>query len=277
MRCGRIGRTFEHGGFPRPVVLAVGRRIGLVARRRGRRRGHQPPASRAVISTSCTSARPTTSWTAWARASQAPRSRRRQRRRPAGRSRAAGGRGERSAGCVGRAPRGRGAVVQRRQCRAAHAYAVRTTVLFEERPVRPDLLSAERSRSWTPLPLQRGAVQGVCRSDVGSLRFPRARALGTVDPVRAVQIGVKGPCYRLERWLAMKRLVGFLFVALIVWLIFTQPATAANIVKDIGAILTTAAHNVTSFFTQVPQISPVADLRRRVASGPVALPPRRSP
>jgi hypothetical protein len=65
-----------------------------------------------------------------------------------------------------------------------------------EQPVQPDLLSAERSRSWTPLPLQRGAVQGVCRSDVGSLRFPRARALGTVDPVRAVQIGVKGPCYR---------------------------------------------------------------------------------
>ena len=51
--------------------------------------------------------------------------------------------------------------------------------------------------------------------------------------------------------MAMKRLVGFLFVALIVWLIFTQPTTAANIVKDIGAILTTAAHNVTSFFTQV--------------------------
>ena len=103
-----------------------GRSRGGLAHRAGRsttRAAAWPStaASRAVISTSCTSARPTTSWTAWARASQAPRSRRRQRRRPAGRSRAAGGRGERSAGCVGRAPRGRGAVVQRRQCRAAHS------------------------------------------------------------------------------------------------------------------------------------------------------------
>ena len=49
----------------------------------------------------------------------------------------------------------------------------------------------------------------------------------------------------------MRRLIGFLFLALIVWLIFTQPTTAANIVNDIGAILKTAAQNITSFFTQV--------------------------
>jgi hypothetical protein len=49
----------------------------------------------------------------------------------------------------------------------------------------------------------------------------------------------------------MKRIVGFLTLALVVWLILTQPTTAANIVNEIGAILKTAAHNVTSFFTQV--------------------------
>ena len=47
------------------------------------------------------------------------------------------------------------------------------------------------------------------------------------------------------------KIVGFLFLALIVWLIFTQPTTAANIVNDIGVILKTAATNVTSFFTQL--------------------------
>ena len=49
----------------------------------------------------------------------------------------------------------------------------------------------------------------------------------------------------------MGRIVGFLFLALIVWLILTQPTTAANIVNDIGAILKTAATNVTHFFTEV--------------------------
>ena len=49
----------------------------------------------------------------------------------------------------------------------------------------------------------------------------------------------------------MRRLVGFLFLALVVWLILTQPTTAANIFNDIAAILKTAAHNITSFFTQI--------------------------
>jgi hypothetical protein len=51
--------------------------------------------------------------------------------------------------------------------------------------------------------------------------------------------------------LVVRRIIGFLFIALIVWLILTQPNTAANIVNDIFAILKTAATNVTSFFTQV--------------------------
>ena len=48
-----------------------------------------------------------------------------------------------------------------------------------------------------------------------------------------------------------RRIVGFLFVALIVWLILTQPTTAANILNNIAAILKTAATNITSFFTQL--------------------------
>ena len=36
-----------------------------------------------------------------------------------------------------------------------------------------------------------------------------------------------------------------------VWLILTQPTTAANILNEIAAILKTAATNITSFFTQL--------------------------
>ena len=49
----------------------------------------------------------------------------------------------------------------------------------------------------------------------------------------------------------MSRIVGFLFVALLVWMIVTQPNTAANIVNDIGAILKVAATNVIHFFARV--------------------------
>jgi hypothetical protein len=55
----------------------------------------------------------------------------------------------------------------------------------------------------------------------------------------------------VERWSAVSRIVGFLFLALIVWMIVTQPTTAANIVNDIGAILKAAATNITHFFAQV--------------------------
>ena len=49
----------------------------------------------------------------------------------------------------------------------------------------------------------------------------------------------------------MRRLVGFLFVAFVVWLILTQPVTAANAVSGIAAFLRAAAHNVSVFITQV--------------------------
>ena len=49
----------------------------------------------------------------------------------------------------------------------------------------------------------------------------------------------------------MRRLVGFLFYAFVVWLILTQPITAANAFTAIIAFLRAAAHNVTVFVTQL--------------------------
>jgi hypothetical protein len=64
---------------------------------------------------------------------------------------------------------------------------------------------------------------------------------------------VKGPSPGAERWLSvnLRRIVGFLFVALIVWLVLTQPDTAASIVRSIAAILETAATNIVHFFTSI--------------------------
>ena len=55
----------------------------------------------------------------------------------------------------------------------------------------------------------------------------------------------------MERWWAVRRLVGFLFVAFVVWLILTQPITAANAVSGIASYLRAAAHNVSVFVTEV--------------------------
>ncbi len=49
----------------------------------------------------------------------------------------------------------------------------------------------------------------------------------------------------------LRRIVGFLFLALIVWLVLTQPDTAANILRSIAAILETAATNITHFFARL--------------------------
>ena len=65
--------------------------------------------------------------------------------------------------------------------------------------------------------------------------------------------GVKGPSPGAERWLSvnLRRIVGFLFLALIVWLVLTQPDTAASILRNIFAVLETAAQNITRFFTSL--------------------------
>jgi hypothetical protein len=44
------------------------------------------------------------------------------------------------------------------------------------------------------------------------------------------------------------RIVGFLSLALIIWLILTQPVVAAGIVNSIASLLKAAATNITRFF-----------------------------
>jgi hypothetical protein len=48
-----------------------------------------------------------------------------------------------------------------------------------------------------------------------------------------------------------RRIVGFLFLALIVWLILTQPDVASGILRSIALILRTAATNITHFFSSL--------------------------
>jgi hypothetical protein len=75
------------------------------------------------------------------------------------------------------------------------------------------------------------------------------------EPVRAPFARYKEalalPSTGVERWWAVRRLVGFLFVAFVVWLILTQPVTAANAVSGIASYLRAAAHNVSVFVTEV--------------------------
>ncbi len=49
----------------------------------------------------------------------------------------------------------------------------------------------------------------------------------------------------------LRRIIGFLFLALIIWLIITQPLVASDILKSIAAILKTAATNITTFFSSL--------------------------
>ena len=48
-----------------------------------------------------------------------------------------------------------------------------------------------------------------------------------------------------------RRIVGFLFLALIVWLILTQPTVASGILRSIALILENAATNITRFFVSL--------------------------
>lgn len=49
----------------------------------------------------------------------------------------------------------------------------------------------------------------------------------------------------------MQRLIGFLILALIVWMIVTEPNTAANLAKDIGVVLRNVATNIIHFTTRL--------------------------
>ncbi|MCW2718124.1 MAG: hypothetical protein QOG20_1216 [Pseudonocardiales bacterium] len=49
----------------------------------------------------------------------------------------------------------------------------------------------------------------------------------------------------------VKKIVGLLVVALLIYFVVVQPNAAANSVHNIGTILKNAADSVTSFFTQI--------------------------
>ena len=112
---------------------------------------------------------------------------------------------------------------------------------------------------WPPLRVLRGGAERTTlevlavatSAGVVCLSGP-ARWIPPIRSVRYKHVS-RVPPTGAERWLAVRfwRIVWFLLAVLIVWLILTQPTTAANIVNDIFAILKTAATNVTSFFTQL--------------------------
>ncbi|WP_296371297.1 MULTISPECIES: TcpD family membrane protein [unclassified Pseudonocardia] len=56
-----------------------------------------------------------------------------------------------------------------------------------------------------------------------------------------------------ERWKAVdvKKIVGLLVIALLIFFVVTQPDNAANSVQNIGSILKNAAESVTRFFTRI--------------------------
>jgi hypothetical protein len=49
----------------------------------------------------------------------------------------------------------------------------------------------------------------------------------------------------------VKRIVGLLVIALLVFWVFVNPDSAAGTVRDIGSLLREGAENVIRFFTQV--------------------------
>ncbi|HZI75808.1 MAG TPA: hypothetical protein VFD73_17650, partial [Gemmatimonadales bacterium] len=48
-----------------------------------------------------------------------------------------------------------------------------------------------------------------------------------------------------------KTLMGWVAIAFVVWWVIEEPASAAHLVHNIGAFLSTAAHGLSSFVTSV--------------------------
>jgi membrane-anchored glycerophosphoryl diester phosphodiesterase (GDPDase) len=63
--------------------------------------------------------------------------------------------------------------------------------------------------------------------------------------------GVKGPSPGAERWLSvnLRRIVGFLLVAFLIFFILTQPVAAAGLVSSILATLRVWATNFGTFIS----------------------------
>lgn len=79
-----------------------------------------------------------------------------------------------------------------------------------------------------------------------------ARAPDTLSAVGAVQINRQG-CPGAERWFVVdvKRIIGLLLIALLLFFVFTQPVSAATSLQNIGATLRDGAESITVFFTQL--------------------------
>jgi hypothetical protein len=50
---------------------------------------------------------------------------------------------------------------------------------------------------------------------------------------------------------SLKTILGWLAVAFIVWWILVEPAAAAQVVHNIGAFLSSAAHGISTFLTSI--------------------------
>ena len=51
--------------------------------------------------------------------------------------------------------------------------------------------------------------------------------------------------------LNVRRLVGFIVIALLIFFVVTQPTGAANSLQNIGGILVDAANSIVTFFTEL--------------------------
>ncbi len=49
----------------------------------------------------------------------------------------------------------------------------------------------------------------------------------------------------------LKTILGWLALAFVIWWIIEEPASAAHVVNNIGAFLTSAAHGISSFFASL--------------------------
>ena len=51
--------------------------------------------------------------------------------------------------------------------------------------------------------------------------------------------------------MTLRRIVGFLVLALIIFFVITQPRSAADVVQSLGATLRDAAESITTFFQEL--------------------------
>ena len=78
-----------------------------------------------------------------------------------------------------------------------------------------------------------------------------ARAPDTLDTVGAVQIMCRSRRARTVVVVNVKKIVGLLAIALLLFFVFTQPDNAAGSVSSIGTTLRDGAESVITFVTEL--------------------------